>query len=210
MKAATVTQRAAARPRRRASEIIEAAAGVFDDLGYHGASTQNIADVLGIRQASLYYYFQSKEDALEQVCLHGVAGFVESAASIASGPGNATQKLHGLIYSHIAPMLDRPAYVRVFIRERRYLPNASRRRVGRLSRKYERIFQSVIEDGVAAGEFRRGTDCRIASLAILGMCNGAVSWYGIEPDVTVDTIANTFAQLATAGLLARLRPVASR
>ena len=53
---------------RRADEIIDAAARVFAERGYHGTSTQAIADVLGMRQASLYYYFPSKEAALELVC----------------------------------------------------------------------------------------------------------------------------------------------
>ena len=49
---------------RRLDEIMQAAAKVFAERGYHGATTQDIADVLGIRQASLYYYFPSKEVAL--------------------------------------------------------------------------------------------------------------------------------------------------
>ena len=65
--------------RRRAPQIIEAAARVFAERGFHGATTQDIADVLGIRQASLYYYFSSKEAALELVCLKGVEGFFEAA-----------------------------------------------------------------------------------------------------------------------------------
>src|ERR1700754_5019787 len=76
-------------PRRREPEIIEAAARVFASRGFHGASTQDIADVLGIRQASLYYYFRSKEAALEQVCARGVEGFVDAAMAIAAGPGAA-------------------------------------------------------------------------------------------------------------------------
>ena len=64
-------------PRRRSAEIIEAAARVFAERGFHGATTQDIADVLGIRQASLYYYFPSKEVALEEVCARGVEGFFE-------------------------------------------------------------------------------------------------------------------------------------
>jgi AcrR family transcriptional regulator len=40
--------------RRRKPEIIEAAARVFAERGFHGTTTQDIADVLGIRQASLY------------------------------------------------------------------------------------------------------------------------------------------------------------
>ena len=49
---------------RRADEIVDAAASVFAARGFHGTSTQAIADVLGMRQASLYYYFPSKEAAL--------------------------------------------------------------------------------------------------------------------------------------------------
>src|SRR5215471_18307258 len=90
-------------PRRRAPEIIEAAARVFAERGFHGATTQDIADVLGIRQASLYYYFPSKEGALELVCLQGVAGFFEVAKAIGSGPGTAADKLTRLIKSHLSP-----------------------------------------------------------------------------------------------------------
>ena len=69
------------------AEIIEAAARVFAERGFHGATTQDIADVLGIRQASLYYYFSSKEVALELVCLKGVEGFFETAKAIADAAG---------------------------------------------------------------------------------------------------------------------------
>ena len=62
-----VSRRAAKKPKRRAAEITAAAAEVFARRGYHGATTQDIADVLGIRQASLYYYFPSKEAALVAV-----------------------------------------------------------------------------------------------------------------------------------------------
>jgi len=104
-----VPLRASRRPtaRRRAPEIIEAAARVFAERGFHGATTQDIADVLGIRQASLYYYFPSKEGALELVCLQGVAGYFEVAKAIAAGPGRATDKLARLIKAHLAPLTDR-------------------------------------------------------------------------------------------------------
>src|ERR1700752_561375 len=67
----------------RAEEIIDAAARVFAVRGYHGASTQDIADLLGIRQASLYYHVPSKEAALAIVCLRGVEGHYEAASAIA-------------------------------------------------------------------------------------------------------------------------------
>ena len=128
------SRRSRASPRRRAPEIIEAAARVFAERGFHGATTQDIADVLGIRQASLYYYFPSKEGALELVCLQGVAGFFEVAKAIASGPGTAADKLARLIKSHLSPLTDRSDFVRVFLNERQHLPRESRRRIGKWSR----------------------------------------------------------------------------
>ena len=77
--------------RRRAPQIIEAAARVFAERGFHGATTQDIANVLGIKQASLYYYFTSKEAALELVCLKGVEGFFDAAKAIAIATRERTQ-----------------------------------------------------------------------------------------------------------------------
>src|SRR5690348_6534440 len=119
--------RKAGGPRRRAPDIIEAAARVFAERGFHGASTQDIADVLGIRQASLYYYFRSKEAALEQVCARGVEGFLEAATAIAAGPGTASEKLRRLIGAHLLPLQERGDFVKAFLRERQHLPADSRR-----------------------------------------------------------------------------------
>ena len=87
MKKRTSSRSSSKSQRRRTAEIIDAAANVFARRGFHGASTQDIADVLGVRQASLYYYFPSKEVALEMVCARGVEGFVEAAISVTEAPG---------------------------------------------------------------------------------------------------------------------------
>jgi len=201
--ASVLTRRSRQSPRRRAAEIIEAAAQVFAERGFHGASTQDIADVLGIRQASLYYYFASKEFALEQVCARGTEGYVEAASAIAAGSGTAAEKVLRLLEAHLSPMLDRAAFVMVFQRERRHLPKESRRRVGRLSRAYERIVEDVLKEGVASGEFRRDLDCRLSALAMLGMANAATAWYGKEPGATVERITAEFSRLIVGGMAQR-------
>ena len=116
--------------------------------------------MLGIRQASLYYYFSSKEAALELVCLRGVEGFFEAAKAIAARPESARKRLISLIESHLSPLVDRANFVKVFLNERQHLPRESRRRIGRWSRGLERIFEEVIKEGVAKGEFRADLDIR--------------------------------------------------
>lgn len=184
---------------RRSVEIIEAAAQVFAERGYHGATTQDIADILHIRQASLYYYVPSKEAALELVCIQGVAGFFETAQAIASGPGKARERLAGLIRAHMVPILDRGNFVRVFLTQRQFLPNRSRRRVGKWSRGLEKIFETVIRDGMRKGEFRGDLDPRLTTLAILALANGVSSWYGKE-DASMERIGTEFVSLVLDGL----------
>jgi TetR/AcrR family transcriptional regulator, cholesterol catabolism regulator len=192
-------------PRRRAPEIIEAAARVFAERGFHGASTQDIADVLGIRQASLYYYFPSKEGALELVCLQGVGGYLEVAKAIAVGPGSAAERLERLIKAHLSPLTDRSNFVRVFLNERQHLPAESRRRIGKLSRGLERVFEDVLKEGVRRGEFRAELDTRLAVLGILGMANAAANWYRSE-EAAIDRIGAEFARLIVEGVRKRAKP----
>jgi AcrR family transcriptional regulator len=185
---------------RRADEIIDAAARVFAERGYHGTSTQAIADVLGMRQASLYYYFPSKEAALEVVCARGVEGHAEAADTIVAGDDPPLVKLTKLIAAHLAPNETKRDYVKVFINERRYLPDASRRRVGRKSRRIERIFEQVIQAGIDDGSIRPGTDAHLAMLAILGMCNAVINWRASDQGTDMRRIGAGLAELVADGL----------
>lgn len=184
---------------RRTAEIIDAAAHVFAQKGFHGATTQDIADRLGIKQASLYYYFKSKEAALETVCLKGAEGFYETARRIERGPGSASDRLQALVRAHLLPLVDRADYMRVFLNERQHLPRESRRRIGRWAKGLEQIFERIIAEGIAAGELRPGADPRLATLAILGMANAVPAWYAGE-GAGVERIADELCALLIGGL----------
>lgn len=181
--------------KRRSAEIIAAAAKVFAQRGYHGASTQDIADVLGMRQASLYYYFDSKDAALEAVCASGVEDYAVRAQTILRGPGSAADKVAKLVFQHLAPMGERLDFTLVFLGERRFLPAPARKRIRAIERRYERLIEGVIEQGVATGEFRVDLDPRMATLALLGLGNSAAAWYGREPGTTLERITSNYVDL---------------
>src|SRR5262245_41666998 len=187
---------------RRAEAIVDAAASVFAERGYHGTSTQAIADVLGMRQASLYYYFASKEAALERVCERGVDGFVERAEAIVAGAGSPLAKLTLLIAAHLAPNEKKRDYVKVFINERRYLADASRRRIARKARRIERCFAEVIQAGVDDGSMKAGTDVRLTMLAVLGMVNSVINWHQDDQGRDMRRIAAELGKLVVDGLAA--------
>lgn len=186
--------------RKRRKEIVDAAARVFAERGYHGASTQDIADLLGMRQASLYYYFHSKEAALEEVCALGTSGFIETAQEILKSERPAEERLRALLAAHITPLGDRADYMLTFLNERKWLPKESRRRIGRMSRRLEAIFERVIREGMRNGEFRGDLNPRLTTLGLLGMMNAVASWHDHET-ATLDRIAETLADLALKGTM---------
>lgn len=184
---------------RRLSEITDAAAKVFARHGYHGASTQDIADVLGMRQASLYYYFQSKEAALEAVCVSGLEDYATRALAISKSGAASSQKVAALVLQHLAPLAERLDYTVVFLRERRFLPQPARKRIRAIEVRYERLIERIIEQGVAEGEFRRDLDPRMAALALLGLGNSAALWFAREPGTTVERVARSYIDLLVRG-----------
>src|SRR6266498_2998339 len=82
---------------RRYREVLNTAASVFAEKGYAGASTRDIAERLGVRQASLYYYFPSKEAALGAICELGVKDFISNLQAIIAETMSAADKLRAAI-----------------------------------------------------------------------------------------------------------------
>jgi AcrR family transcriptional regulator len=55
------------------AEILDAAAELFTNNGYANTSTRRVADAVGIRQASLYHHFATKDDILDALLADTVA-----------------------------------------------------------------------------------------------------------------------------------------
>jgi TetR/AcrR family transcriptional regulator, cholesterol catabolism regulator len=187
------------RTHRRAEEIVGAAAQVFAERGFHGATTQDIADVLRIKQNSLYYYIESKEDALEKVCVRGVEGVLAEAKQIMHRPGSSKDRLKSLIAAHLMRIRDHFTFVKVFFEQRKYLPDASRHRLGKMSRELELIFEKVLRDGVKSREFRADINPHIVTFAILGMENAVTNWRARE-EIAMEVVAEQFVRLVCEGL----------
>lgn len=63
-------------------QILDAAAHLFTTQGYSATSTRNIAEEVGIRQASLYYHFPGKDDILLELLMQSVAPSYEFSRTI--------------------------------------------------------------------------------------------------------------------------------
>lgn len=79
-------------------EILDAAGELFTTRGYASTSTRAIAAAVGIRQASLYHYFKTKDELLSALLHQTVTPTLCFLANLRDGdpPLSATQCLHAL------------------------------------------------------------------------------------------------------------------
>lgn len=78
-------------------EILDAAAELFSTIGYAGTSTRRIADAVGIRQASLYHHFATKDDILDALLAGTVDEPLRLAGELLTEPGPAAARLRALV-----------------------------------------------------------------------------------------------------------------
>ena len=167
-------------------EAVRAAATVFSAKGFHGASTSDIAEQLGIKQGSLYYYFASKEEALEEVCLYGLETYTKNMDVIAHDTGQPFEaRLFAVVTNHLTSYRDKSEALKVHNNERLYLPEARRVRLKAMGSKYRRQLESIIEHGIEEGAVSATLDAHFAAQSVIGICNSLGEHIVRETDVDV-------------------------
>ena len=76
-----------------AEEILDAAAELFSSRGYAATSTRRIAEAVGVRQASLYHYFETKDQILIALLDATVCGPLALARELAAGDGDPLESV---------------------------------------------------------------------------------------------------------------------
>jgi len=184
-------------------QAIRSAATVFAEKGFHGSSTRDIAEHMGIKQGSLYYYFKSKEEALGEVCLFGIEDYVDHMTVIAASDQSFESKLMATITSHLSSYRERNEALKVYNDERLYLPEEKRRNLKSLGSGYRQLLEEIFEEGVRSGALRESIDCHFAAQAVIGTCN---AWGDIivrDPDVDLFDIIQKCTDLLINGFRER-------
>lgn len=86
-------------------EILDAAAELFTERGYAATSTRQIAEAVGIRQASLYHYFPTKGEILTALLEATVQAPLALARSVVSADGDPLDRLLQLARSDAGQLL---------------------------------------------------------------------------------------------------------
>lgn len=186
----------------RRAEITTAAARFFAEHGYHTVGMREIAEAVGMRGASLYNHFASKEEVLYAIALGITKVPVDEHIPLLDAEGSPATRLAALLRAHIRNLAEHRVEHLVGLRELAALTPQHRAEITDYRRYYQRRVRDVVAAGVRAGEFAVGSPSR-AAVAILDMVNG-VSWW-LRSDHDVDEIVESYVGFALDGILQHAR-----
>ncbi len=185
----------------RTREILDTAARLFAERGYHATRMQDIADVLDMHKASLYYYSASKEALLMQIVEDRVENALVGVRPVLESNKPVEERLHLGIQEHLRRFQQQADIFSIFSFEKLNVINReAAASVDRIGREYELLWCGFLQEGIRAGVFRNDLDVKLLVKAIMGMCNLTLTWYNPNGRLGMDAIADVFASFALDGL----------
>jgi TetR/AcrR family transcriptional regulator len=136
---------------RTRAEIVAVAERHFAERGFEAARLEGIATEVGIRRASMSYYFDDKEEIYAAVIDEVFRDWMADVVRIDGGP---VERLEASLIAWIDYVTRRPRVARLILRE---VANARPGMVSQVVRSgsaASKWFRAVIDEGVASGELR--------------------------------------------------------
>jgi AcrR family transcriptional regulator len=188
----------AAPPRRE--QLLEAAAHLFADRGFHAVGIDDIGAAAGISGPGVYRHFSSKAALLEALCDRAMTGMLEGARGIPAAHAHPHDALEALVDLHVAFAVQERALIGVWLREARALSDDVRRSLRRRQRAYEQPWREVLaqlRDDLSPAEVA------VVAGSTLAMLNATAL---AHVEVSPNRLAQLLRRMALAALLARRAP----
>jgi TetR/AcrR family transcriptional regulator, fatty acid metabolism regulator protein len=184
------------------TRILDAAIRVFAQHGYHEARVGDIAEDAGVAHGLLYHYFASKDDVLRTIFVENWGQLIARFRAVEVADEPAGEKLEGIAKILLRTWRNDPALVTVMVREVAR-SHQLQDRVDEVREAFA-IVQRIVEEGQAAGGFRRDVDARLASWLFYGGLEEVLTGWvlGQLPDSEDDvaTAERTAVDVALRGL----------
>jgi AcrR family transcriptional regulator len=181
-------------------DILDAAAQVFRQKGFHGASMNDIAVAVNLQKASLYHHVSSKQEILLELLNRALVVLNERISVTAGRHIPADEKLRLMIREYLQILAENMDLAAVLLFEHRALERRQHARHVPNRDKFEALWRDVISEGVRQKIFKCD-DPSLATRALLGIMNWTNTWYRPDGALTIEQIADQYSNLLLHGLL---------
>lgn len=181
-------------------DILDAAAQVIRQKGFHGASMSDIAEAVKLQKASLYHHVSSKQEILLSLLDRGLDMLTEHIAAVSNQELPADEKLRQMIRAYLKALADNSDLATVLLFEHRSLDKKTHARHVPHRDKFEGLWRDVLNEGVRSGIFVC-PDTGLAVRGLMGIMNWTLTWYDPAGPKSIEKIADQYADMLFDGLL---------
>lgn len=139
---------------KRKQELLQIAYRMFISRGYENTSVDEIIEEAGIAKGTFYYYFETKEQLLEEVIGMMIDRETEAAAQILAAEIPVSQKIAGIISSFRPTQEETPIEGALMQPENIVMHEKIRKKIVEAAIP---LLSRVVEEGIAQGVF--SCDC---------------------------------------------------
>jgi AcrR family transcriptional regulator len=166
----------------RQKQILEAAVSQFAKHGLHATRMEDIARESGLSKGALYLYYQSKDAIISALMRTLFAWELRGTRAIARSEGSVTGRLLALTRM-FADELDRlsvamPIFLEFYAIA--FRQPAVREHLGKMYDEYRGPLASLIQEGIASGEFR-AVDPDEVALTWIALLEGLTLLWVVNP-----------------------------
>jgi len=182
--------------------VLEVTSDLFRRNGYQATSMRDIANAVGMKSGSLYYYYDSKEKLLAAILTDRIdANLATLRHAIATLPDRATARekfdvavaVAVQIISEAGDMAVASAQTLAHLQEPEYSKQS------RARQEYNQFWRDLIEEGKRKGEIRDDVPDAVASMVIVGALTFVAEWYDPKRSTT-DEIGAIFSRMFFEGM----------
>ena len=195
-------RRAAHRPRQeRIDDILSAARSVFSQKDYESASMAEIAVLVGVSEAAIYRYFESKRHLLLCVIREWYLDMIKENREKIAGVQGVRARVQLLIWQHLKTIRDASDLCRLFYAEVRSRPDYVGSELHALNREATGLLTGEIEKGIAAGLLRLDIPVRLVrDLVFGGIEHHVAAFLAGRGSLDCDALSNALTRLVFDGL----------
>ncbi len=170
--------------------IRKAALALFARHGYAAVSMRQIAKEVGVQAGALYNYTPDKQSLLFRLMREHMQELLQ-AYDAQDKTDDARDALRRFVGFHIRFHLQRPDEVFIAYMELRNLTLENFAEIEDLRRTYEDSLERILSSGQKAGQFSI-SDTKIATLAVIAMLNGVMTWYRSGGRLSLDEVEQIY------------------
>jgi len=160
---------AATQTKPRKEEILDVATRHFAERGYEGTSMSDVAEAVGVRKASLFYHFETKDALYEAVIDRLIATIATPLGAAYDGEGTWEERLVNAADTVTAMVASHPYAARLLLREAMDWGPVVRGKLAGHAVAVLEMSAAFIRAGQEAGVFAKTADAKQIMVSLVGL-----------------------------------------